>query len=427
MRIDGRFASGAACAAALLLLVAASGQGAETASPLAGTEWRLVEFQSMDDATGTSRPEDPSLYTLRLNADGTVNMRLNCNRANGTWSAEPSADPSNGSFRFGPLAMTRALCPPPSMDEQIAAQSEYVRGYLLREGRLHLSLMADGGIYTWEPIAGVPYRTGPDPEVEDAIRDASPSYTRDAVEAGTGMGRYLYSRMDLNGDGREEVFAYTLGSIFCGTGGCNLLLFTETEEGLSLVNEFSISRTPVIVSSEKTEGWHDLFRLESGGGVPASYVRHVFDGRKYVEKERLAADPAPEGTEVLAGEYAFEDGIPLEPRETAGKGPEAPAPSASGFSTVCGVTVDGKEYRYRCTVEGVEPGASGQTTLHFPDNAVTLEWRGEGRAAATFEGMNPRDVGVTTADGVTRFEFDGKPYFYVSDREAAAAALKELP
>jgi len=31
------------------------------------------------------------------------------------------------------------------------AQAPYVRAYLLRNGRLHLSLMADGGILVWEP------------------------------------------------------------------------------------------------------------------------------------------------------------------------------------------------------------------------------------------------------------------------------------
>lgn len=121
-------------------------------NPLAETEWRLVEFQSMDDATGTVRPDDASLYTMRLNSDGTVNMRLNCNRANGSWSIEPAADADSGRFTFGLLAMTRALCPPPSMDESIAAQSQYIRSYLLKDGRLYLSLMADGGIYVWEPL-----------------------------------------------------------------------------------------------------------------------------------------------------------------------------------------------------------------------------------------------------------------------------------
>jgi len=125
--------------------------GVASANPLSGTSWQLLEFQSMDDQVGTQRPEDPALYTMQLNTDGTVSMRLNCNRATGSWSAEASANPDSGHFKFGPLAMTRALCPPPSMDESIAAQSHYIRSYLLKDGNLYLSLMADGGIYAWEP------------------------------------------------------------------------------------------------------------------------------------------------------------------------------------------------------------------------------------------------------------------------------------
>ncbi len=128
--------------------------GSAPGSPLANTRWRLVEFQSMDDAQGTKRPSDPSRYTMRLRGDGTVAMQLNCNRATGTWSATASGDLNSGAFEFGPLAVTRALCPPPSMDESIAAQARYIRGYLLKDGRLYLSLMADGGIYAWEPDLG---------------------------------------------------------------------------------------------------------------------------------------------------------------------------------------------------------------------------------------------------------------------------------
>ena len=129
--------------------VVASAQAAPP-SALAGTEWRLVEFQSMDDRQGTKRPSEGTLYTMRLHGDGTVAMQLNCNRATGKWSATPGSDGTSGRFEFGPLAATRALCPPPSMDESIVAQSKYVRGYLLKDGRLHLSLLADGGIYVWE-------------------------------------------------------------------------------------------------------------------------------------------------------------------------------------------------------------------------------------------------------------------------------------
>jgi heat shock protein HslJ len=285
-------------------------------SPLADTEWRLVEIQSMDDAVGTTRPDDPSKYTMKLNRDGTVNMVLNCNRAFGNWIIKPGRETSSGNFEFGPLASTRVLCPPPSLDERITADSGFVRSYLLKDGRLYLSLMADAGIYVWEPNTESPYLTVPDPQLEEAILDAEPYYTREVVEiqGATGTARYVYGRVDLNEDGREEVFVYLLGSIFCGTGGCNLMLFTQDPDGYSLINNLPISRLPVIVSEDRNNGWNDLFKLESGGGAPSSYVRHTFDGNRYVERERLPADKAPAGKQYLTGELVFEKGIPLEPR-----------------------------------------------------------------------------------------------------------------
>lgn len=118
-------------------------------SALAGTQWRLVEFQSMDDTS--MRPEDPEQYTLAFGNDGRISMQLDCNRGVGPFAIEPGTDGQTGSLTIGPLAVTRAMCPPPSMDEKIARDMDFVRGYLLRDGQLALSLMADGGIYLWEP------------------------------------------------------------------------------------------------------------------------------------------------------------------------------------------------------------------------------------------------------------------------------------
>lgn len=129
-----------------------------TPPSLAGTQWRLIEFQSMDDST--EQPQDTVLYTLSLGADGRVAMQLGCNRGTGTWSAEPGPgvgsepDVESGTIAFGPMAVTRALCPPPSMDEQIARDMDFVRGYYLRGDTLSLSLMADGGLYRWVPHEG---------------------------------------------------------------------------------------------------------------------------------------------------------------------------------------------------------------------------------------------------------------------------------
>jgi len=118
-------------------------------TPLADTEWRLVEFQSMDDAQGIARPGEGTVYSMWLYGDGTVAMQLNCNRATGTWSAVPGSDAASGRFEFGPLAASRAPCQPAGIEDSLIAQASHIRSYLLKDDRLYLSLMADGGIYVW--------------------------------------------------------------------------------------------------------------------------------------------------------------------------------------------------------------------------------------------------------------------------------------
>jgi heat shock protein HslJ len=286
---------------------------------LSDTAWRLVEIQSMDDAVGTKRPDDRNRFTMQLRKDGTVAMQLDCNRANGTWTSEPSSDGSSGRFGFGPLAGTRALCPPPHLDERITSQAPFVRGYLLKGGRLHLTLMADGGILVWEPAdIEAPFVATQDAALEAAVLAATPGYSKKvAAAAGANdAARYIHGRMDLNGDGRAEVFVFVTGSIFCGTGGCSLMLFSEDQGRYTLIKEFANSRPPVIVSPKRTRGWNDLIRVESGGGAGPVYVRHTFDGKTYVESERTpVGEVPPEGRRLLAGELGPKVGAPLVPRE----------------------------------------------------------------------------------------------------------------
>ena len=120
------------------------------AKSLAGTSWELLSIQSMDDAQGTTTIADPALYTLHFGADGHAAFRLNCNRGMSSWSAQ-AAGADSGRLSFGPIATTRALCPPPSVDERIVRDMAYVRSYLFADGKLHMSLFADGGIYSWRP------------------------------------------------------------------------------------------------------------------------------------------------------------------------------------------------------------------------------------------------------------------------------------
>ena len=57
----------------------------------------------------------------------------------------------SGTLTFGPIAVTRMMCPQPSLDQRVSTALSYVRTYLIKDGQLHMSLMADAGILTWEP------------------------------------------------------------------------------------------------------------------------------------------------------------------------------------------------------------------------------------------------------------------------------------
>jgi heat shock protein HslJ len=106
-----------------------------------------VSQMGSDDRVLT--PDDSAKYTIAFGTDGSVNARVDCNRGRGTWK---SSAPNQ--LQFGPLALTRAACPPGSLHDRIVKDWEFVRSYTLKDRHLFLALMADGGIYQFEPIGG---------------------------------------------------------------------------------------------------------------------------------------------------------------------------------------------------------------------------------------------------------------------------------
>jgi para-nitrobenzyl esterase len=132
--------------AALLLLLAGCAQMPAQPAPdsLGGTSWQLVRFRGGDDTL--LAPDDKAKYTVAFAADGSLSVRLDCNRGRGTWKSA-----GRNQIEFGPMALTRAQCPPGSLHDHIVMQWPHVRSYVIRGGHLFLSLMADGGIYELEP------------------------------------------------------------------------------------------------------------------------------------------------------------------------------------------------------------------------------------------------------------------------------------
>jgi len=123
--------------------------GAATISRLEGTAWQLVKFQGSDDTTLT--PDDRARYVIEFGAAGQFTARIDCNRGRGTWKSDGSSQ-----LQFGPLGLTLAMCPAGSLHDQVVKQWGNIRSYVVRDGHLFLALMADGGIYEFEPVGANP-------------------------------------------------------------------------------------------------------------------------------------------------------------------------------------------------------------------------------------------------------------------------------
>jgi heat shock protein HslJ len=121
---------------------------------LEGTSWRLTAIESMNDAQGVTPFPGPGVFTVRFGDDGRAAFQLDCNSGSGTYDAQPTGDGTTGALTFGPIATTLTGCPGESLDQKVSAALPHVRGYIFKGEQLHMSLMFDGGILSWEPDTG---------------------------------------------------------------------------------------------------------------------------------------------------------------------------------------------------------------------------------------------------------------------------------
>lgn len=149
--------TGSPAFAASLAIVVVGCAGPGEPRSLVGTSWRLVTIESMDDAQGSTAIPDPKAFTVSFDEDGSASFQLDCSRGNGSFEAEPTGDGETGTLTFGPITTTPMRCPAPSLDQDVSAALPHVRGYIFKtdtfgKDLLHMSLMADGGILSWEQI-----------------------------------------------------------------------------------------------------------------------------------------------------------------------------------------------------------------------------------------------------------------------------------
>lgn len=175
---------------------------------------------------------------------------------------------------------------------------------------LALALTACGQAETPEPATpAAPPATAAAVATPPATSQAAPAGLETALRglhADDGALTYAHASVDLNGDGSDEVLAYVMGPMVCGSGGCNLYVLAREGEGWRVVTRTSVTQTPVGVLTTSTAGWRDLAVSIGGGGAEAGWVRLTYDGRTYPTNP--TAPPAtplegqPDVTTLIASE-----------------------------------------------------------------------------------------------------------------------------
>lgn len=156
--------------------------------------------------------------------------------------------------------------------------------------------------------------------------------------------RYLAGRVDLNGDGKDEIVVHVVGMMACGSGGCSTLVFTPAGAGHRLVATIAVSRAPIRVGAERSHGWRSLVVRVGGGGARPHDVALAFDGSSYPSNPTVAGPHvtttnAADADLVIAEVQSFTDAtlLPSEPASPAEE-TNAPAPAEPNETNVSAPT-----------------------------------------------------------------------------------------
>ena len=113
--------------------------------------------------------------------------------------------------------------------------------------------------------------------------------------------RYVAAFRDLNGDGIPEAIVYLIGKKWCGSGGCNTLILTQDGSSWRVVTKITITRPPIRVLTNTSNGWHSISAWVQGGGIQPGYEAELpFNGKNYPRNPTVP--PARRLKEKSAGE-----------------------------------------------------------------------------------------------------------------------------
>lgn len=108
-------------------------------------------------------------------------------------------------------------------------------------------------------------------EDDEFIKAAANAYMEFGEEESKAT-RYYYNRVDLNNDGEDEAIVVLMGMYTSGSGGSTALIMKMGENSWHVTQELTLIQTPVIISENVVNDWHEIITYRSGGGAEGTYV-----------------------------------------------------------------------------------------------------------------------------------------------------------
>lgn len=133
----------------------------------------------------------------------------------------------------------------------------------------------------------------PDPALETVLRgQLSPSGSTPGACAHQGVVRYVFNRVDLDGDRQPETLVALLGQRRCARHGCPLLLLKTLGDRLLPLQTIEGFHHTLVVSERRSQGWLDLVLPQNpeDGMAPPRVLSYT--GEAYPAVARAGGDRA---------------------------------------------------------------------------------------------------------------------------------------
>jgi len=145
----------------------------------------------------------------------------------------------------------------------------------------------------------------PSSTAQESLRTFLQHYLRGPSRDEDKTTRYFVALVNLSTDGTPEAIVYLTGNGWCGSGGCNTLILGRDGSSWRVVTNITITRPPIRVLSNTSNGWHTIGVWVQGGGIQPGYEAELrFDGKTYPR------NPSTPPARPLEGKAAGEVVVP---------------------------------------------------------------------------------------------------------------------